>query len=129
MSFPHAAKRLLTGAGIVTATVMALALPAAAHVTIDTAKLYFKALQTYTDHSGKTSVVRWIDMPSGGAEPEHPAPSLTLAKASAPQAAPVVKKSRNGTGTLLGVAGLVAGLLALGIAIAALRRSGRSVGA
>lgn len=35
MSFPHAAKRLLTGAGVVTATVMALALPAAAHVTIN----------------------------------------------------------------------------------------------
>ncbi|WP_433190378.1 YcnI family protein [Actinoallomurus sp. CA-150999] len=230
MSFPHAAKRLLTGAGIVTATVVALALPAAAHVTVnpstaepggygafnvrvpneevdadttqvqlylptdhpiasvsvqptpgwtvqvtkgrlpkpiktddaevtqavteitwsggriqpgqfqqfwlsmgplptDTAKLYFKALQTYTDHSGKTSVVRWIDLPSGGAEPEHPAPSLTLAKATVPQAAPTVKKSGDGTGTVLGAAGLVAGLLALGIAIVALRRSGGAAGA
>lgn len=230
MSFPHAAKRLLTGAGVVTAVVVALAVPASAHVTInpntaepggygafnvrvpneepdadttkvqlylptdhpiasvsvqpvpgwtaevtkghlakpitveggqlteavtaitwsggriqpgqfqqfwislgplptDTPKLYFKALQTYTDHSGKTSVVRWIDMPSGGAEPEHPAPSLTLAKATAPQAKPVVKKSENGTGTVLGAAGLVAGLLALGLALVALRRSGRSTSA
>lgn len=230
MSFSNAAKRLLTGACIATATVVALALPAAAHVTInprtaepggydafnvrvpneepdadttqvqlylptdhpiasvsvepvpgwtaevtksrlpkpvkvdggelteavtaitwsggkiqpgqfqqfwislgplptDTAKLYFKALQTYTDHSGKTSVVRWIDMPSGGTEPAHPAPSLTLAKATVPQAAPIVKKSGNGTGTALGAAGLVAGLLALVIALVALRRSGRSAGA
>ena len=35
MSFPHAAGRLLTGAGIVTTTVVALALPAAAHVTVN----------------------------------------------------------------------------------------------
>ncbi|MCO5974861.1 YcnI family copper-binding membrane protein [Actinoallomurus soli] len=230
MSFPNAAKRLMTGAGAVTAAVVALALPASAHVTInpntaepggygafnvrvpneetdadttkvqlylptdhpiasvsvqpvpgwtaevtksrlpkpikveggeltdavtavtwsggsirpgqfqqfwislgplpnDTPKLYFKALQTYTDHSGKTSVVRWIDLPDGGAEPEHPAPSLTLAKAAAPQAKPIVKKTEDGTGTALGAAGLVAGLLALGVAIVALRRTGRSTGA
>ena len=230
MSFPHAAKRLMTGAGVITATVIALAVPAFAHVTInpstaepggygafsvrvpneepdadttkvqlylptdhpiasvsvqplpgwtatvtkgrlpkpiktddgeltqgvtaitwsggkiepgqfqqfwvsmgplptDTTKLYFKALQTYTDHSGKTDVVRWIDMPSGSAEPEHPAPSITLAKATTPQAAPIVKKSDNSTGTALGVAGLVAGLLALAMAVVALRRSGRSDGA
>jgi uncharacterized protein YcnI len=96
----------------------------------DTPKLYFKALQTYTDHSGKTSVVRWIDMPSGNTEPEHPAPSITLAKATTPHAAPVVKSSGgSGTATALGAAGLVAGLLALGIAIVAFRRSGRSAGA
>ncbi|GAA4603454.1 hypothetical protein GCM10023195_11450 [Actinoallomurus liliacearum] len=230
MSFTHGAKRLLTGSGVVAAAIVALAVPASAHVTInpstaepggygafnirvpneepdadttkvqlylptdhpiasvsvqplpgwtaevtksrlpkpikveggelteavtaitwsggkiepgqfqqfwvsmgalptDTPKLYFKALQTYTDHSGKTSVVRWIDLPTGGPEPEHPAPSLTLAKATAPQAKPIVKKTENGTGTALGAAGLVAGLLALGVAVVALRRSGRSTGA
>jgi periplasmic copper chaperone A len=87
----------------------------------DTPKLYFKALQTYTDRAGKTKVVRWIDMPNGGAEPEHPAPSVTLAKA----AAPVVNKSGgDGAGIAFGVAGLVAGLLGLGVAALALRRSG-----
>jgi uncharacterized protein YcnI len=96
----------------------------------DTATLYFKALQTYTDKAGKTNVVRWIDMPSNGAEPEHPAPSIALAKTAAPAAAAVVKRSENGaTGTAFGVAGLVAGLLAVGIAGLALRRSGRSADA
>lgn len=229
MSFPHAATRLLTGAGAVTATVVVLALPASAHVTInprtaepggygafnvrvpneetgadttkvqlylptdhpiasvsvqpvpgwnvevtkgrlpkpikieggeltdavtaitwsggkiqpgrfqqfwislgplptDTATLYFKALQTYTDHSGRTSVVRWTELPGGGAEPEHPAPSLTLAKAGTPQAAPTVKRSQDRVGITLGAAGLAAGLLALGLATVALRRSGRSAG-
>ncbi|GAA0318719.1 YcnI family protein [Actinoallomurus spadix] len=229
MSFSHAATRLLTGAGAVTATVVALAVPASAHVTInprtaepggygafnvrvpneetgadttkvqlylptdhpiasvsvepvpgwnvevtkghlpkpieieggeltdavtaitwsggkiqpgrfqqfwislgplptDTATLYFKALQTYTDHSGGTSVVRWTDLPGGGAEPEHPAPSLTLAKAGTPQAAPAVKRGRDRAGITLGAAGLAAGLLALGLAAVALRRSGRSAG-
>jgi uncharacterized protein YcnI len=96
----------------------------------DTAKLYFKALQTYTDKAGKTNVVRWIDMPSGSTEPAHPAPSITLAKSAVPQAAPVVKNSGDsGNATAFGVAGLVAGLLGLGTAIVALRRSGRPAGA
>jgi uncharacterized protein YcnI len=230
MSFPRATGRLLTGAGIITTTIVVLALPAAAHVTInpkiaepggyatfsvkvpneeadadttkvqlflptdhpiasvsvqpmpgwtiepvksrlpkpikaeggelteavtqitwsggkiepgrfqqfgislgplptDTAKLYFKALQTYTDHSGKTHVVRWTEMPSGNAKPEHPAPSITLAKTTAPQPTQIVKNVSDGTGTALGVAGLVAGLLALGTAVFALRRSGGAPGA
>jgi uncharacterized protein YcnI len=98
----------------------------------DTPKLYFKALQTYTDKTGKTSVVRWIDMPSGGAEPEHPAPSITLAKAAAPQTAPAAaaaKSDGSGTATTLGVLGLVAGLLGLAAGIAAFIRSGRSTSA
>ena len=43
--------------------------------------LVFKALQTYSDGQ----VVRWIEDPptDGGAEPEHPAPVLKLAKAAA----------------------------------------------
>jgi hypothetical protein len=164
MSSSRAAKRLVTGAGIITAALVVPAVPAAAHrlpkpmktddaevteavtaiswsggkiqpgrfqqfwISIgplpkNAAKLYFKALQTYTDRAGKTSVVRWIDLPGGGAEPDHPAPSLTLAKATLPQA--TVKKS-GGAGIALGAAGLVAGLLALAIAIVALRRSGGS---
>lgn len=95
----------------------------------DTNKLYFKALQTYTDKSGKESVVRWIEMPGGGAEPEHPAPSITLAKAASP-VAPVVKKSGDdGTATTLGVLGLVAGLLGLAAGVAAFIRSGRPTSA
>jgi uncharacterized protein YcnI len=96
----------------------------------DTPKLYFKALQTYTDKSGKESVVRWIDLPSGGAEPQHPAPSITLAKAAGPQAAPAAKSSDDsGAGTTLGVLGLIAGLLGLVAGIVALIRSGRSTSA
>jgi uncharacterized protein YcnI len=96
----------------------------------DTPKLYFKALQTYTDKAGTTNVVRWIELPNGGPEPEHPAPSITLAKASAPAAAPAAKASNdNGTATTLGVLGLVAGLLGLAAGIVALVRSGRSTSA
>lgn len=41
----------------------------------DAEQLEFKALQTYDDGQ----VVRWIETtPEGGAEPEHPAPVLTL---------------------------------------------------
>ena len=40
----------------------------------DAQRLVFGALQTYD--SGE--VVRWIEAPSDGAEPEHPAPVLTL---------------------------------------------------
>ncbi|SCG51398.1 YcnI family copper-binding membrane protein [Micromonospora inositola] len=90
----------------------------------ETDQVVFKALQTYSDGD----VVRWIDEPSSGAEPEHPAPVLKLAKkdAAAPAAAPVAvantadttnDDSGNATvygiiGILLGLAGLVAGLLA-----------------
>lgn len=96
----------------------------------DTNTLYFKALQTYTDQAGKSTVVRWIDLPSGGAEPEHPAPSVTLAKAAAPASPPAAKvKDDSGTATALGAAGLVAGLLGLATGILALVRSGRSTSA
>ncbi|MEU4715640.1 YcnI family protein [Micromonospora purpureochromogenes] len=90
----------------------------------ETDQLVFKALQTYSDGD----VVRWIEEPTGGTEPEHPAPVLKLAKkdAAAAAAAPVAvadtsdtssEDSSNGNaygiaGILLGLAGLVAGLLA-----------------
>lgn len=88
-----------------------------------TDQVVFKALQTYSDGD----IVRWIDTPASGQEPEHPAPVLkltaatdgaaTLAQAAAPEAA----ESSDDTdttnwlgivGVLLGLAGLVAGLLA-----------------
>ncbi|MFB9839445.1 YcnI family protein [Actinoallomurus acaciae] len=94
----------------------------------DTNTLYFKALQTYTDKSGKDSVVRWIEMPNGGAEPEHPAPSITLAKEATPQTA-AESDGGSGTATTLGVIGLIAGLLGLAAGAAAFVRSGRSTSA
>ena len=40
-------------------------------------QIIFKAVQTYSD----ATIVRWIDEPvAGGAQPEHPAPVLKLAK-------------------------------------------------
>jgi uncharacterized protein YcnI len=46
----------------------------------DTDSLTFKALQTYSNGD----IVRWIDEATpGGAEPDHPAPVLTLTKAAA----------------------------------------------
>ncbi|WP_405615499.1 YcnI family protein [Streptomyces sp. NBC_01508] len=45
----------------------------------DADQLVFKTLQTYDDKD----VVRWIDAPTGGAEPESPAPVLALTAATA----------------------------------------------
>ncbi|MFC4148693.1 YcnI family protein, partial [Micromonospora mangrovi] len=90
-----------------------------------TGQVVFKALQTYSNGD----IVRWIDEPAAGQEPEHPAPVLTLTagkddKASAQPVAAAAQTSEdtgpdgsNGTaygiaGILLGLAGLVAGLLA-----------------
>jgi uncharacterized protein YcnI len=79
-------------------------------------KLVFKAVQTYS--SGE--VVRWIDVQEdGGPRPEHPAPTLSVA------AAPVAAAPAAGTDTLgraLGGAGLLAGLIALWLAVTARRR-------
>jgi uncharacterized protein YcnI len=104
-----------------------------------TGTLTFKALQTYSDGS----VVRWIETSTpGGAEPEHPAPVLTLTApaattaaapaATAPaatatkQAAPVADSTDN-TSRGIAIAALVAGLLGLllgGIGFLAGRRRG-----
>jgi uncharacterized protein len=98
----------------------------------------FKALQTYSDGS----VVRWIDTPApGGAEPEHPAPTLTLLPAGATNAtaaapaspAPAAQTSsnqKNSSNTLsiialvLGALGLLAGIGALALA----RRTRQTLG-
>ncbi|GAA4208391.1 YcnI family protein [Actinocatenispora rupis] len=78
--------------------------------------LTFKALQTYSDHS----VVRWIQVASGGTEPDHPAPVLSIGASAAPTAvatATTRASSSGGSGAALtlGVAGLVAGLLGLAL--------------
>ncbi|MGW1802058.1 DUF1775 domain-containing protein [Streptomyces sp. NPDC001984] len=50
----------------------------------DAKEIAFKTVETYSD--GEVS--RWIELPSGGEEPEEPAPMLEL-KAAAPGAKPV----------------------------------------
>jgi uncharacterized protein YcnI len=109
----------------------------------------FPTVQTYDD--GTT--VRWIDpVTPGGAEPEHPAPTLTLAAApangaanaspsaaaatatpgasdTAPNTGPVAQtEATDGTARALGTAGLVVGVIGLLVGaagfIAARRRRG-----
>ncbi len=111
----------------------------------DADQLVLKALQTYSNGD----VVRWIELPSGGAEPSHPAPVLTLTSAAGSNAKtspaptpvaspaaspaaivtqPVVATSgtdeagSDGLARGLGLAGLVLGLVALGVAFARGRR-------
>ncbi|MEU4925287.1 YcnI family protein [Streptomyces yokosukanensis] len=94
----------------------------------NTDRLVFKTLQTYSD--GK--VVRWIEEPTGGDEPENPAPVLKLTSGDA-SAAPAPAKTAAATTTAadasdstargLGIAGLVVGVLGLAAAAFALLRS------
>lgn len=76
-------------------------------------QLVFKALQTYSDGA----VVRWIEPPEPGHEPETPAPVLKLVAAS-PTAAPNAAGDDDG-----GDSGAVA-WVALGVAILALLLTG-----
>jgi uncharacterized protein YcnI len=113
--------------------------------------LVFKALQTYSDGN----VVRWIELkaPGATADPEHPAPVLTLSSpapadaggssapsasgsaAASPSAAPATTSSSDTTkasdssAKTLGGAGLGVAVLAALLALAALVRSGRAAGA
>lgn len=92
--------------------------------------LTFKALQTYSDHS----VVRWIQVPSGGTEPDHPAPVLSIGTSGAPSSPPATATTTaasapggSGAALTVGVIGLVAGLLGLvlgGLAFARTRTRG-----
>jgi periplasmic copper chaperone A len=96
----------------------------------DVDQVVFKALQTYSDGS----VVRWIDEPTtDGTEPESPAPVLKLtaaagageaaaAPAPAQAAAPASDEDDGGTSGW-GIAGLVAGVAALVVALLAYRRA------
>jgi periplasmic copper chaperone A len=95
-----------------------------------TDSMTFKAIQTYSNGN----VVSWIEQPAAGSteEPEHPAPTLKLAAAGAtatatsttPAAAPAGDDNgSSATGAyVVGGLGLVAGLAALGVALAGRRR-------
>jgi periplasmic copper chaperone A len=98
-----------------------------------TAAIVLPTVQTYSDGT----VVRWIEpTPASGDEPEHPAPTLELAAASAsvkpvPQVTSAVKPQASagadgddtdGLARWLGGAGLALGVLALVIAILSTRR-------
>jgi hypothetical protein len=101
----------------------------------DTAEVAFPTLQHYSD--GTT--VNWNETASGGAEPQHPAPVLTLGAAGGPtaspqgSAAPATAQADGGTATAglaVGIAGVAIAAIALVVAlIALLRGSKRSAGA
>jgi periplasmic copper chaperone A len=83
--------------------------------------LEFKAVQTYSDGD----VVRWIqDTPPGGPEPEHPAPVLTLVKASTDPAGSGGSDS-DGTARVLGIVGIVLGVAGVAFGAGALVASRR----
>ncbi|MEV4413871.1 YcnI family protein [Catellatospora sp. NPDC049609] len=93
-------------------------------------QMVFKALQTYSDGA----VVRWIEEPvNDGAELENPAPVLKLLPAAAgAEATPAtsdttvaVGENNGGGNDWAGIAGLVAGVLALILAGVALARTRR----
>lgn len=92
------------------------------------ASVSFPALQTYSDGSQ----VNWNEQATGGVEPEHPAPTLTLAAqsdASTPtptaEAASVDGGSTASAPAWPGIVGLIAGGVALVIAIVAIARTSR----
>ncbi len=87
-------------------------------------QIVFKVLQTYSDGD----IVRWIDEPeANGAEPEHPAPVLKLAKSADASAAAATSQAGSGTGDRsgwalgVGIAALVVALGALGVALSGWR--------
>ncbi|AEV83912.1 hypothetical protein ACWT_2529 [Actinoplanes sp. SE50] len=95
-------------------------------------QLVFKALQTYSDGT----VVRWIDEPTAdGSEPDSPAPVLKIVPAAAASASPAAAAAAapakaddsgdSGSGTGWGLAGLVAGLVALVLAGLAYAKASR----
>jgi uncharacterized protein YcnI len=93
----------------------------------ESGQMVFKALQTYSDGT----VVRWIDEPTtDGTEVEHPAPVLKLVAApaasatAAPALAAAAAEEKSGADGL-GIAGLLAGLVALLLSAAAFVRAGR----
>jgi uncharacterized protein len=94
----------------------------------DVGSITLPAIQTYSDGS----VVRWIE-PSvtSGPEPDHPAPVLTLTKASSTDASSTGSSaqptssstsSSDGTARTLGIIGIVVGVLGLGVGGYALLR-------
>jgi periplasmic copper chaperone A len=96
-----------------------------------TDQIVFKALQTYSDGE----VVRWIDEPAAGTEAEHPAPVLKLTKANAPATSAAAQdagaamnddKDSDGLTITLAALGLVLGLAGLIAGVLAYRRAGRA---
>jgi uncharacterized protein YcnI len=92
-----------------------------------TASITFKTLQTYSDGD----VARWIETtPAGGAEPDHPAPALTLAKAAAGSdhhaaASSTAESHDDDSSDTLGIVAVVVGALGVilgGVALARTRR-------
>lgn len=96
--------------------VSAGALPKAASVT-------FKAIQVYSDGSQ----VNWTEVPAPGstAEPEHPAPTLTLAAASGPTSTPSSSGKASNTGPWV-LAGIALGVAVLSLAYTAYATRRRS---
>ena len=91
----------------------------------NTDRLVFKAIQTYSNGD----VVRWIDTSTpGGAEPEHPAPTLRLLSADPVVRSAVVHPTvaESTSDTLLGLLGIVVGALGCLLAAFALWRTRRS---
>lgn len=85
--------------------------------------LLFKVLQYYSDGS----VVRWIDPPSSGEEPPHPAPAVTLdggtpGQPTTPATAAGGASSAGSGDGWIAVAAFVAGLLGLAAGTSALVR-------
>ena len=81
-----------------------------------TDSMVFKAIQTYDNGD----VVRWIDLaPKSGAEPDHPAPVLTLATADA-----VAKKSDVDQARTLGITAMAMALVAGFVAVRSRRGGG-----
>jgi uncharacterized protein YcnI len=79
-------------------------------------KLDLPAVQTYSDGT----VVRWDDpTPASGKEPEHPTPTLEVDKAG-PSA--VTRADDDAAARWLGGAGLLVGVVALGVAVVSGRR-------
>jgi len=87
-------------------------LPASASVS-------FPATQIYSDGS----VVRWNQISAGGAEPDHPAPTLALASGHTSAHPVATQSSSDDAPSWPGYAGLVAGVLGLIAGAAALARS------
>ncbi|OLZ70447.1 hypothetical protein AV521_15065 [Streptomyces sp. IMTB 2501] len=95
----------------------------------ESGQLVFKTLQTYSD--GK--VARWIEEPTGGDQPENPAPVLKLTAGAAGDAGAAPAKTASATARTaaasdstargLGIAGLVVGVLGLAAAAFAIVRS------
>jgi uncharacterized protein YcnI len=98
----------------------------------DTDRVVFKTLQTYSDGE----VARWIEEPAtDGSEPEHPAPVLALTAAAPaggatapPTVTPIAEgegSDGDGNGTAYGIAGILLGLAGLVAGLLAYRRAGQ----